>query len=84
MNLRTDAARHPSFFLDGTARKWYNDARKPLNQSAAAPVGLFAPAYRLEIRKGFLRAPSLHLEQNPSLAALAIESENPKIKRGER
>ena len=69
MSLRTDAARHPSFFLDGTARKWYNDngiAREPLNQSAAALRGPFAPAYRLEIRKGFLRFPNLNLEQNPS------------------
>ena len=85
MNLRTDAARHPSFFLDGTARKWYNDngiAREPLNQSAAALRGSFAPAYRLEIRKGFLRFSNLHLEQSPSLTALAIESENPKIKKG--
>ena len=48
--------------------------------SAAALSGSFAPAYRfenLEIRKGFLQFPNLNLEQNPSLTALAIESEVP-------
>ena len=52
-----------------------------MNQSAAALSGSFAPAYRfenLEIRKGFLHFSSLNLEQNPSLTALAIESEIPK------
>ncbi|MDY4232045.1 MAG: hypothetical protein SOX74_08195 [Candidatus Faecousia sp.] len=56
---------------------------EPLNQSAAALSGSFVPAYRfenLEIRKGFLRFPNLNLEQNPSLTALAIESEVPYIK----
>ena len=54
MNLRTDAARHPPFFLDGTARKWYNDdgiTRKPLNQSAAALSGSFAQLFGLKILK---------------------------------
>ena len=48
---------------------------EPLNKSAAALSGSFAPAYRfenLEIRKVFLRFPNLNLEQNPSLTALAI------------
>ena len=50
-------------------------SKEPLNQSAAALSGSFIPAYRfenLEIRKGFLRFPSLNLEQNPSLTTLAI------------
>jgi hypothetical protein len=54
---------------------------EPLNKSAAALSGSFAPTYRfenLEIRKGFLRFPNLNLEQNPSLTALAISSEIPK------
>ena len=57
--------------------------REPLNKSAAALSGSFAPTYwleNLEIHKGFLRFPNLNLEQNPSLAALAIESELPKKK----
>ena len=48
---------------------------EPLNKSAAALSGPFAPTYRfenLEIRKGFLRFPNLNLEQNPSLTTLAI------------
>ena len=52
----------------------------PLNKSAAALSGSFAPTYRfenLEIRKRFLRFPNLNLEQNPSLTTLAIESEVP-------
>ena len=56
---------------------------EPLNQSAAALSGSFAPAYRfenLEIHKVFLRFPNLNLEQNPSLTALAIESEDPLTK----
>ena len=39
--------------------------REPLNKSAAALSGPFAPTYRfenLEIRKGFLRFPNLNLE----------------------
>ncbi|MDY4231695.1 MAG: hypothetical protein SOX74_06405 [Candidatus Faecousia sp.] len=55
---------------------------EPLNQSAAALSGSFAPAYRfenLEIHKVFLQFPNLNLEQNPSLTALAIESELPYI-----
>ena len=55
-------------------------AKEPLNQSAAALGGSFVPAYRfenLEIHKVFLRFPNLNLEQNPSLTALAIESELP-------
>ena len=55
-------------------------SREPLNQSAAALGGSFAPTYwfeNLEIRKGFLRFPNLNLEQNPSLTTLAIESELP-------
>ncbi len=55
-------------------------SREPLNQSAAALSGSFVPAYRfenLEIHKVFLRFPNLNLEQNPSLTALAIESEIP-------
>ena len=54
--------------------------RNPLNQSAAALSGSYAPTFRfenLEIRKGFLRFPNLNLEQNPLLTALAIESELP-------
>ena len=54
--------------------------RKPLNQSAAAVSGSFVPADRfenLEKRKGFLRFSNLNLKQNPSLTALAIESELP-------
>jgi len=55
-------------------------SKKSLNQSAAALGGSFAPTDRfenLEIRKGFLQFPNLNLEQNPSLTALAIESELP-------
>ena len=55
-------------------------AKEPLNQSAAALSGSFVPAYRfenLEIHKVFLQFPNLNLEQNPSLTALAIESEVP-------
>ena len=55
---------------------------EPLNESAAALSGSFVPTDRfenLEIRKGFLRFPNLNLEQNPSLAALAIESEVPEF-----
>ena len=55
-------------------------AREPLNKSAAALSGSFAPTDRfenLEIHKVFLRFPNLNLEQNPSLTALAIESELP-------
>ena len=54
--------------------------REPLNQSAAALSGSFAPTFRfenLEIRKVFLRFSNLNLEQNPSLTALTIESEVP-------
>ena len=49
--------------------------REPLNKSAAALSGSFAPTYRfenLEIHKVFLQFPNLNLEQNPSLTALAI------------
>ena len=56
--------------------------REPLNQSAAALSGSFAPTCRfenLEIRKGFLQFPNLNLEQNTSLTTLAIESEVPLI-----
>ena len=52
-----------------------NVARKPLNKSAAALSGSFAPTFRfenLEIHKVFLQFPNLNLEQNPSLTALAI------------
>ena len=55
-------------------------AKEPLNKSAAALSGSFAPTYwfeSLEIRKGFLQFPNLNLEQNPSPTALAIESELP-------
>ena len=41
---------------------------------------VFFPTFRfenLEIRKGFLRSPNLSLEPNPSLTALAVESELP-------
>ena len=54
--------------------------KEPLNQSAAALSGSFAPTDRfdnLEIHKGFLRFSNLNSEQNPSLTALAIESELP-------
>ena len=57
---------------------------EPLNQSAAALSGSFASAYRfenLEIHKVILRFPNLNLEQNPSLTALAIESEVPYNKK---
>ena len=57
-------------------------AWEPLNQSAAALSGSFAPAYRfenLEIHKVFLQFSNLNLEQNPSLTALAIGSELPWI-----
>ena len=56
--------------------------REPLNKSAAALSGSFAPTFRfenLEIRKGFLQFSNLNLEQNPSLTALAIESEVPSF-----
>ena len=42
--------------------------REPLNQSAAALSGSFAPTFRfenLEIRKVFLQFSNLNLEQNP-------------------
>ena len=74
--------------------------REPLNQSAAALSGSFAPTYRFEnleilrsrwrlcrltdaacplrVHKVFLQFPNLNLEQNPSLTALAIESEVPQ------
>ena len=58
----------------------YRCFREPLNQSAAALSGSFASTFRFEnfeIRKAFLRFPNLDLEQNPSLTALAIESEVP-------
>ena len=66
-------------------QRWFDRAsrsrpKEPLNQSAAALSGSFAPAYRfenLEIHKVFLRFSNLNLEQNPSLTALAIESEVP-------
>ena len=51
-----------------------------MNQSAAALSRSFAPTDRfenLEIRKGFLQFSNLNSEQNPSLTALAIESEVP-------
>ena len=50
-------------------------AREPLNKSAAALSGTFAPTYwfeNLEIHKVFLQFPNLNLGQNPSLTALAI------------
>ena len=49
--------------------------KEPLNKSAAALSGSFAPTYRfenLEIHKVFLQFPNLNLEQNPSLTALAF------------
>ena len=55
-------------------------AREPLNRSSAALSGPFAPTdwfENLEIRKGFLQFSNLNSEQNPSLTALAIESEVP-------
>ena len=67
----------PCFVLESHA---YN-FKEPLNKSAAALSVSFVPAYRfenLEIRKGFLQFPNLNLEQNPSLTALAIESELPR------
>ena len=57
-----------------TTNNWPK-AREPLNKSAAALNGSFAPTYRfenLEIHKVFLQFPNLNLEQNPSLTALAI------------
>ncbi|MFQ9814896.1 MAG: hypothetical protein ACLRX2_04090 [Oscillospiraceae bacterium] len=73
--------------------------KEPLNKSAAALSGSFAPTYRFEnleilrsrwrlcrltdaacplrVHKVFLQFPNLNLEQNPSLTALAIESEVP-------
>ena len=56
--------------------------KEPLNKSAAALSGSFAPTYRrenLEIHKVFLQFPNLNLEQNPSLTTLAIESEAPYL-----
>ena len=73
------------FFSDECVRQAADAPPKPmepLNKSAAALSGSFAPTYRfenLEIRKGFLQFPSLNLEQNPSLSALAILSEVPLI-----
>ena len=67
-------------FSNETFQDASGNPKEPLNQSAAALNGSFAPTDRfenLEIRKGFLQAPNLNLEQNPSLAALAIESELP-------
>ena len=71
-----------SRYYDPATRRFINadsyastDSREPLNKSAAALSGSFAPTYRfenLEIRKGFLRFSNLNLEQNPSLTALAI------------
>ena len=49
--------------------------KEPLNKSAAALSGSFAPTFRfenLEIHKVFLQFSNLNLEQNPSLTALAI------------
>ena len=66
--LHTFASMHESAFTE-------NVARKPLNKSAAALSGSFAPTFRfenLEIHKVFLQFPNLNLEQNPSLTALAI------------
>ena len=63
-----------------SSSSFLTDSREPLNQSAAALSGSFAPAYRFEnpeIRKGFLQFLNLNSEQNPSLTALAIESEFP-------
>ena len=54
--------------------------REPRNKSAAARSGSFVPTDRfenLEIHRVFLQFPNLNLEQNPSLTALAIESEVP-------
>ena len=47
-----------------TNHRWKR-AKEPLNKSAAAVSGSFAPTYwfeNLEIRKGFLRFPNLNLE----------------------
>ncbi len=49
--------------------------KEPLNKSAAALSGSFAPTdwfENLEIHKVFLQFPNLNLEQNPSLTTLAI------------
>ena len=70
----------PKRFCGKTERFPERNVWESLNQSAAALSGSFVPADRfenLEIRKGFLRFPNLNLEQNPSLIALAIESEVP-------
>ena len=56
------------------------DSKEPLNKSAAALSGSFAPTCRLEnleIHKVFLQFSNLNLEQNPSLTTLAIYSEVP-------
>ena len=55
---------------------------EPLKKSAAALSGSLSQLI-LKIHKIFLRVPTLNLEQNPSLTALAIESEVPE-KRQER
>ena len=60
-------------------QRLFIEFKEPLNQSAAAHSESFAPACRLEIRKGFLQFSNLNLEQNPSLTTLAIESEVPQI-----
>ena len=71
-----------SRYYDPATRRFINadsyastDSKEPLNQSAAALSGSFAPTYwfeNLEIHKGFLQFPNLNLEQNPLLTTLAI------------
>jgi len=61
-----------------------NGKEKPLGQhrtiAASAFAGYFSPIHRFEkfeVHKVFQKFPNLNLEQNPSLTALAIESEVP-------
>ena len=81
--LKLPGSRKRENRLPATVQAIVPGAWEPLNQSAAALSGSFAPTYRfenLEIRKGFLRFPNLNLEQNPSLTTLAIESKLPLAK----
>ena len=59
---------------------FYTDSWEPLNQSAAALGGSFAPTCRFEnfeIHKGFPQFPNLNLEQNPSLTLLRLNQRFP-------
>ncbi len=68
--------RQKRLYKSGNFRyNYFSKPKEPLNKSAAALSGPFAPTYRfenLEIHKVFLQFPNLNLEQNPSLTTLAI------------